>query len=51
MSGEYDSNLLDNERRKNDELLAENDGLREEIGRLNHKARKLARDIRDLLGR
>ncbi len=48
-ASEHDSRLLDNERHRNDDLLAENARLRIKIARLNDKACKLARDIRDLL--
>ena len=48
-ASERDSTLLDNERRKNDELLAENARLRDEIARLNWKSAKLRLDIHDLM--
>ncbi len=49
VASEYDSNLLDNCRRKNDELLAENQRLREEIARLTRQREKAYRAIRDIM--
>ncbi len=49
-ASDYDSRLLDNERRKNDELQAENDGLRKEIARLNWAREQQFRRMRDIMG-
>ena len=45
----FDLRLLNNERRKNELLQEEIDGLRNEIGRLNDRARELRRDVQKLM--
>ena len=49
-ASERDSRVLDNEREKNDELLAENAVLRWELNLLKKKHEQQFRRIRDIMG-
>jgi len=50
MSSEQDSRVLDNERAKNDELRAENERLREELGQQKLRREQAYRRMRDIMG-
>lgn len=49
-ASERDSRVLDNERLKNDELRAENERLREELGNQKLRREQVYRRIRDIMG-
>ena len=48
-ASEQDSRALDNERARNDELRAENERLREELGHVKMKREQQFRRMRDIM--